>query len=1168
MVTHQLDEEAVFHLARQIDAPDLRAAYLSQVCQGNTVLLARVESLLAVHEEDQTYLAAPAVQATQPVAPHPQPGDQIGPFKVRERLAEGGMGVVYVAQQTSPVRRKVAVKVIKPGMDSSSIIARFESERQALAMMDHPNIAKVLDAGTTSTGRPYFAMELVHGVSITQFADEQGLTTRQRLELFLQVCFAVQHAHQKGIIHRDLKPTNILVTMHDDKPMPKVIDFGVAKALSHKLADNTVYTAYGQMVGTPVYMSPEQTQLSGLDVDTRSDVYSLGVLLYELLTGTTPFDKDVLKNVEFDEMRRMIREDEPPRPSARLSTLDAKARSTSISKQQVDARKLSDLFRGELDWIVMKSLEKDRVRRYATAKDLAADIIRYLEDEAVEACPPTAAYRFRKFARRNRSVLVTVSLVTTALLIGFAATAWQAVAASKASKLAQGHAITAAAQSKAAERARDLEANMRRRAEGITASSYADAAQILCEHGDIGRGMLWLAHSLYVTPPEAAELEGFLRRNLACWFHELHALQTLVQTRNVGTQLGFTQGDSQIVFTCNGHIQKHVATTGQAIGAPLPLGKDWTRLRFSPDGSRFVTGTKAGALQLWDSDTGDAIGEQLPLRGAVTVITFSLDGARFAAGSEGGTVVVCDTVTGSAVQEPFQFKELRGLRALAITKSGTRAVVTVDRGKHQLWDTDTGKPVGPVVEARSTYTVAINHDGLHFATAGAETVIRMWNAVQAAPVWRMTHGGSVHCLAFSPDGRCLVSGGAERGLRVWDAATGHAIGVPMRHGGTVTEVAFSSNGRRVLTASEDRTVRIWKLARGWSIGEDVQHEDGVLAAGFCVDGLRILTGAGEGSVQLRNASDGKPIGKPFQCGPSGGFHELAFSPDGSRAVIHRNGFTSVWEVATGRPVGKLGNRRLLHDVAFSPDGSKILTGFQTRLGYGGKGFGQLWETETGVACSPRLDHDRTVSCVTFSPDGLRLVTGSFDATVRLWDVSSGEPMGKPWDFQSEIKSLAYSPDGTRLMTGFADWTARVWNIEERTPASLPLHHNNMVTGATFGPRGVYLLTASTDGTARVWDAATQKPVGPSLRHQCRSPRASFNADGSQLLVSDNHGTAKRWHFPLGTVERGRELVLLWTQVVTGLQLESNGGISVLDASKWQELNARLQSLDGSPPSEL
>ena len=361
-----------------------------------------------------------------------RPGTQVGPYKLLEKIGEGGMGVVYAAEQTQPVRRIVALKIIKPGMDTHEVVARFEAERQALALMDHPNIAQVFDGGATDAGRPYFVMELVHGTPITEFCDQQKLTTRERLALFVTLCHGVQHAHQKGVIHRDIKPGNLLVTVHDAIPMPKIIDFGVAKAMGQQLTDKTLHTGLSQLVGTPLYMSPEQAGHRSVDIDTRSDVYSLGVVLYEILTGTTPFERAALQSADPDEVRRIIREVDPPRPSARVSTLQAEALSTVAERHQIEPRKLSQQLRGELDWIVMKALEKDRTRRYESASAMAADIVRYLNDEPVHACPPSAWYRLQKQARRHRVAVVTSGLVALALVAGVVASIWQAVRATHA----------------------------------------------------------------------------------------------------------------------------------------------------------------------------------------------------------------------------------------------------------------------------------------------------------------------------------------------------------------------------------------------------------------------------------------------------------------------------------------------------------------------------------------------------------------------------------------------------------------------------------------------------------------------------------------------------------------------------------------------------------------
>jgi serine/threonine protein kinase/cytochrome c-type biogenesis protein CcmH/NrfG len=418
------DEEAIFHAARQLASAEARRDYLRQVCGNLPEVLSRVNALLDAHYQNQDFALAsePSKTATFDGRIREAPGTVIGPYKLLEQIGEGSFGVVFMAEQVQPVRRKVALKILKPGMDTRPVVARFEAERQALALMNHPNIATVLDGGETGSGRPFFVMELVRGVPITEFCDHNRLPIRKRLELFISVCQAVQHAHQKGIIHRDLKPTNVLVTWHDDKPVPKVIDFGIAKATGQQLTEKTLFTNFSMMVGTPMYMSPEQAQM-GLDIDTRADIYALGVMLYELLTGVAPLDQERLRTVPFDELRKIIQEEEPARPSMRLSTLGMAA-STICTNRGCDPRRLRQLFRGELDWIVMKALEKDRNRRYESAGAFAADVERYLHDQPVQARSPSAGYRLRKLVRRNRLAFALISCVAFCIAMAAGAGLW------------------------------------------------------------------------------------------------------------------------------------------------------------------------------------------------------------------------------------------------------------------------------------------------------------------------------------------------------------------------------------------------------------------------------------------------------------------------------------------------------------------------------------------------------------------------------------------------------------------------------------------------------------------------------------------------------------------------------------------------------------------------
>ena len=410
-------------------APAERSAFLAGACGDDHELRRRVEDLLRAEGQSAESLPETSADTLKVKFDFPAQegvGAQIGRYKLLEKIGEGGFGEVWLAEQKEPVRRKVALKIIKLGMDTRQVIARFEAERQALAMMDHAGIAKVFDAGATDQGRPYFVMELVRGIPITTYCDENKLATRNRLDLFISVCQAVQHAHQKGIIHRDIKPSNILVTLQDGAPIPKVIDFGIAKATQGELTDKTIHTQLQQFVGTPAYMSPEQAELSGLDIDTRSDIYSLGVLLYELLTGMTPFESKELLKSGLDEMRRTLREKEPVSPSTRLATLPGDMRTTAAQRRSSDAARLLQQLKGDLDWIVMKCLEKDRSRRYETANGLAADLKRHLANEPVVARPPSAIYKFQKAIRRNKLAFSAASAVALSLIAGLAAFAWKA----------------------------------------------------------------------------------------------------------------------------------------------------------------------------------------------------------------------------------------------------------------------------------------------------------------------------------------------------------------------------------------------------------------------------------------------------------------------------------------------------------------------------------------------------------------------------------------------------------------------------------------------------------------------------------------------------------------------------------------------------------------------
>ena len=569
--------------------PEKWEVQLPIACGYDEQLQVRVRDLLAAHAEPGSFLEEPVTAPSDVPAlteiHHPteqQTGGTIDHYKLLQEIGEGGMGVVYMAEQTEPIHRKVALKIIKAGMDSRQVIARFEAERQALALMDHHNIARVLDAGTTDQGRPYFVMELVKGMPITEYCDRNQLTPRERLELFIPVCQAIQHAHQKGIIHRDIKPSNVMVTLYDGRPVPKVIDFGIAKATEQRLTERTLFTELGQIVGTMEYMSPEQAEVNQLDVDTRSDIYSLGALLYELLTGTTPITKEQLREAGYTEMLRTIREVEPPKPSTRLSQSVETLPSISTVRK-TEPTKLSRLLRGDLDWIVMKSLEKDRTRRYETANGMAADIERYLREEAIEARPPSASYKLQKFARRNKALLATSLVIAATLLIASVISTWSAIRTARAlveveqqrnqKELARQEAVTKRQEAQAARQEAEEE---RLRADDARSEAVRRATTAR------NRLKIMTARSLIESRPHEALL---ILREFSADTHPETAMRVL-NTAHEAIQTS--------PFLTERRLLGHTAAVNRAT--------------WSPDGMRIVTASDDKTARVWNANKmGDPI---------------------------------------------------------------------------------------------------------------------------------------------------------------------------------------------------------------------------------------------------------------------------------------------------------------------------------------------------------------------------------------------------------------------------------------------------------------------------------------------------------------------------------------------------------------------------------
>jgi WD40 repeat protein/serine/threonine protein kinase len=1128
------DIKLIFAEALEKQTGEERAAYLDGICGKDVDLLRKVEALLTAYEKASDVPDSPIIDlgpTMEDTSFSEEPGTIIGRYKVLEKIGEGGMAVVYMAEQKHPIRRRVALKIIKLGMDTKSVIARFEGERQALAMMDHPNVAKILDAGATDTGRPYFVMDLVPGLPITQYCDKNRLSIEDRLALFISVCNAVQHAHQKGIIHRDIKPSNILVTQHDGKPIPKVIDFGIAKAINQKLTEKTLFTRHAHMIGTPAYMSPEQAELSDLDVDTRTDIYSLGILLYELLTCTTPFGEEQLREAGYLQMQKIICETEPTKPSTKLSTLGEAL--TDVAKwHNCSPESMPKLTRGDLDWIVMKSLEKDRTRRYETASALAMDVQRHLNNEPVQAAAPSISYKARKFIKRHRisaiaGIIVAVSLFVVALI-----------------SMMYAREVTL--------RAEESE-NARQEITGLLAGSYVDQAQTLCEQGHIGRGMLWLARSLRIAPP-GDDLDGAIRTSLAAWRHQLHSLTTVVQYPDKINRVTFSPDGARILVACqDGTASFCDSATGEMIGRPLNHGSLIWDAAISPDGTRIATWGKDRLVRLWDASTMEQVAE--PIQHQVCWrIMFSHDNARLiTAGKDGFRS--WDARTGEPADNTVRC-ENQGVRDVVCCPDGVRAVLTVGRDTYQMFDVKRGEPIGPSVNpGRMAFAVAISPDGKRFITGDGAGTIRVWNAASGEQVQEpMMHGGTTYTLAFSPDGSRIISGGASRMARLWNASTGTPIGGPMRQRNTVTTVAFSPDGTRIVTGNDGGVVQQWDLAVDGHVGKTVQSEGRICGATFGQNDLWILTQIDD-MVQFRDATTDEPIGKPFTFSEEIRFRAL--SPDSSRlAIWSSEDPLSLWDVATGELVGKLSHQGA-RCVVFSPDGSRILTG-------GNDNIARLWDATTLECLAEFHQHQGVVIDVAFSPDGCRFLTGSYDGTTRMWDARTLEPIGEPLIHHSEVKGLAFSPDGTKILIGFADGTVRLYDAITLKPIGTPLQHVMLVCSVAMSSDGSQLLACSIDGTARLWDAATLKPIGPPLDHHCNWPRASFSPDGSQILVADVHGNVQVWRAPQGPLQGSCERIVCWVQVVTGMELDSAGGIHVLDVGTWNQRRQRLQELGGPP----
>jgi WD40 repeat protein/serine/threonine protein kinase len=1109
--------DTVFSEAIELLSPSDRAAYIARACGADVALRDRVEELVAAHFRAGRFLEAPAPELAPTIdQPAPEgPGTVIGPYRLMEQVGEGGMGVVFVAEQHYPVRRKVALKVIKPGMDTKEVVARFEAERQALALMDHPHIARVLDAGVTDRGRPFFVMELVRGIPITDYCDRAHMGVRERLGLFVQVCQAVQHAHQKGVIHRDLKPTNVLVTEHDGTPVAKVIDFGVAKAVGQSLTDKTVYTRHLQLVGSPLYMSPEQAGLSGLDVDTRADIYALGVLLYELLTGTTPFDKERFRTAAYDEVRQIIREEEPPTPSTRLSTLGRAAVTVSANRGS-EPRKLSALVKGELDWLVMKALEKDRNRRYESAAAFAADVQRYLSDEPVLACPPSAVYRFRKFARRNRGGVLAGAGAGLALLLAVGSAL--VVEAANTAQIKDKHRET----TEALDREKQTNDALHRALNGeqralyfrrialaareVEARNVGRVAELLEECPIELRGWEWhylnrrcrqepftyrehpgLVSAIAVSPDgKTVASTSIAPLDAEPKLREIH-----VWDRSTGRRIHRLTGNRapvKLAFHPKGKVLFSAGEDGilrawdMATGEPVrelkaPAGA--VALAVSQDGRLLATACTDNAVRIWDADDFNELRRLGGHTRLVHGVEFGPAGRLVTAGFD-GTARVWDTTTGQEVHI------LRGhagpVFGVAYRRDGAQIASCGLDGTTRVWDARTGRHLRTLqTDETGLVAVAFSPDGRRLATGSLSRAVRVWDpeADQESLTLR-GHTDVVWGVAFSPDGDQLVSFGLDGTVRVWDGTPLSAAPEPGQrtlrgHAAAVLSVAFRPGpGRAVLASgSRDQTVRFWDPATGQEIRTLLGHAGPVYSLSFSRDGRRVATTDFSGTIKVRNADTGKDI-RTFH----GIVARAALSPDGRRvAFTAQEATVEVRDVDTGEEILApfRAHAAPVMALAFSPDGKRLATAGWDRAA-------AIWDAGTGRLLHKLTGHQHSVMTIEFSNDGTRLLTASWDKTLKLWDAATGKEIRSFVGHEDIVSDAALSPDGNWLASASGDFSVRVWDVDTGEAVTILRGHTGHVLSVAFSPDGKRLASSSGyrgKGEVKVWDATpwSKKPDG-------------------------------------------------------------------------------------------
>jgi len=1103
----------IFADAAEIQDPEARARFLAGACGTDRELRCEVEELLQAAAASDGFLPGTPVGrdarsilfglegTCSPVPAQAAPaseneGDRIGRYKLLQKIGEGGCGVVYLAEQEEPVRRKVALKVIKLGMDTRQVVARFEAERQALALMDHPNIARVLDAGATTTGRPFFVMELVRGIKITHYCDQHTVGTRQRLELFIQVCQAVQHAHQKGVIHRDLKPSNILVTENDGVAVPKVIDFGIAKATEGRLTDQTLFTAFDQFLGTPAYMSPEQAALTSVDVDTRSDIYSLGVLLYELLTGRTPFDTQALLAVGLDEMRRTIREQAPQRPSALVTTMAQGELSKAAGHRGTEAPKLVHYLRGDLDWIVMKCLEKDRKRRYETANGLANDLRRHLNCEPVVARPPSRLYEFQTTVRRHTFGFAAVGVVMVTLAIGAVVSRLEAVRAHRAEQ-EQARLGSAAVAAEQGMRRESYARAMLLGYEALQAGDYDVVREVLGQTRAFATARDGTNGGPRVPAWEWRRLAYEARDGAA---FRLASCAGVVQSLAVSSDgQWLASGDSA------GHVSLWRRPAHDVI-ARWPMGANVVRLAFSPDSRCLAAGCWDGTLRILGIPSGKTNAE-FRAQDGILQVRFSPDGHRVAFASN-SDFSIADAETG-AVERSVSSPWANGVAVSPDFQTVVRAPIAGGlvfcRGGTNLTLS------GVAGDLFGGHGHEISPDGRWLATALADHSVEIWSLQELRAVRRLLgHTKAVLELSWSADSRLLAGSGSDQTICIWDVARGRLLRCLRGHDGPVETVVFSPDGRLLFSGGKDTSIRAWTSLEVEPQPDALPMVPGTGSASFAGGGryLCACTPLGPRLVETSPAwriydfltgpgslyglsADARWVATTY---PQSNLCQLlrrdtnglvlaashpgvtrsdlipVFSRDAHRlAIAGTDGRVEVWDIEPWRLAARWeagGLQAGVGGLLFDPPGRRLFVrDFHKDAAVGEVASGRwMWFHEE------HQDPDNHISSLDVSPDNRMVVTCSYRGTVLLWTCAPGEeprPLRTITRHSAGAWSVAFSPDGRYVAVGGFDGGIELWDLRLGMLVSTLKGHRQPVWALAFNPEDDSLVSVSPE-EVRVW----------------------------------------------------------------------------------------------------